>query len=99
MEPGPTPTFTAPTPRSTSARAPSSVATFLHQLVIGERVPQARNRLEHAIQRPRAESTTMTSHPAESAGRAGSPSAAHSAGDAQPAVLILFGEVLPALGS
>src|SRR5213076_1069712 len=28
IEPGPTPTFTASTPRSTSARAPASVATF-----------------------------------------------------------------------
>ena len=55
IEPGPTPTFTASTPRSTSARAPSRVAMLPgDELNVGEHLAHDRRRLEHAFASGRA---------------------------------------------
>src|SRR5437016_5269802 len=70
IEPGPTPTFTASTPRSTSARAPASVATLPPTSCDSGNASR-----RHAIvlstpsEWPCAESTTITSQPASTSSR------------------------------
>src|SRR2546426_1103398 len=71
IEPGPTPTFTASTPRSTSARAPASVATLPPtSCASGYASRRQATVLSTASECPCAESTTMTSHPASMRARA-----------------------------
>ena len=67
IDPGPTPTLTASTPRSTSARAPASVA-----MLPATSCASGKTSRKHATVSstpwlwPCAESTTITSHPASS---------------------------------
>src|SRR6266540_354318 len=85
IEPGPTPTFTASTPRSTSARAPASVATLPATSCASGKVSRSNATVSSTpLAWPWAESTTSTSQPAPS-------SAAHRSGHAQPPVLVLVG--------
>src|SRR6266566_2120139 len=71
IEPGPTPTFTASTPRSTSARAPASVATFPPtSWASGYASRRQATVLSTPSECPCAESTTITSHPASRRARA-----------------------------
>ena len=71
MDPGPTPTFTASTPRSTSARAPASVATFPPTICASGKASRRQATVPRTPSEcPCAESTTMTSHPAPSSVRA-----------------------------
>src|SRR5881396_758141 len=71
IEPGPTPTFTASTPRSTSARAPVPLATFPPtSCVSGNASRRHATVLSTPSAWPCAESTTITSQPASSRARA-----------------------------
>ena len=71
IEPGPTPTFTASTPRSTSARAPASVATLPPTSCASGNVSRRHSIvLSTPSECPCAESTTITSHPASTSARA-----------------------------
>src|SRR5438876_8083086 len=94
IDPGPTPTFTASTPRSTSARAPASVA----MLPATSCAPGKASRKHATVSStpwlwPCAESTTITSHPASSSAwaRARVRRATDRRSDAQPAMLVLVG--------
>src|SRR6266581_1667634 len=70
IEPGPTPTFTASTPRSTSARAPSAVATLPPtSCASGNASRRHATALSTPSEWPCAESTTITSQPAPSRAR------------------------------
>ena len=67
IEPGPIPTLTASTPASTSARAPSSVATFPPMMSTPSKALsalRARIMSNDAFAAPFAVSTTITSTPA-----------------------------------
>src|SRR5207249_1011357 len=71
IEPGPTPTLTASTPRSISAWAPSPVATFPPTSCASGNASRRHPTVSSTpCEWPCAESTTMTSHPASSSARA-----------------------------
>src|SRR5216117_1689825 len=71
IEPGPTPTFTASTPRSTSALAPSVVATLPPtSCASGNASRRHATVLSTPSEWPCAESTTSTSQPASTSARA-----------------------------
>ena len=102
MLPGPMPTFTASTPRRTSSRAPSSVATLpATSCTSGKPWRMASTVMRTPSLCPCAESMTSTSTPdCTSAARAGMRLGprAQRGGDAQAAVLVLVGVgVFPAL--
>src|SRR6266851_2963289 len=67
IEPGPTPTFTASTPRSTRARAPASVATLPATSCTSGNASRSSDTVSSTpLECPCAESTTITSTPASS---------------------------------
>src|SRR5216110_2068957 len=98
IDPGPTPTFTASTPRSTSARARLRRHVAAHQLRVGMRLAQAGDGFEHALGVPvrRVHDDHVAPRVDERArARQGVGGSAHRGGDAQPAVLILVGVGVP----
>ena len=93
MLPGPMPTFTASTPRRTSSRAPSSVATLpATSCTSGKACAERVDRREHAFAVPvRRVDDEDVDAGATSAARASMRlgTGAHRRGDAEPAMLVL----------